>query len=106
MKSEAQQRKDAMADISRASRARELIDNPLYVEAVTAMKAAMFEEFESSKLNDSDARHELWQRMQLLRQFQSRFESILKRGAKAKETLTLLDKTLNLFKVRNANNSR
>jgi GTP1/Obg family GTP-binding protein len=91
-KSPQQQTNEAVADISRAHRAEELIANPLYIEAVTAMQAAMFELFNDTKLVDADERHELWQRMQLMKQFQGRFESIVKQGAKAKDTLTLLEK--------------
>lgn len=92
MKSPQQQTSEAVSDISRAHRAEELIGNPLYIEAITAMQAAMFEQFSDSKLVDADERHELWQRMQLLKQFQSKFESIVKQGSKAKDTLTLLEK--------------
>jgi len=92
MKSPQQETNEAVADISRAHRAEELIANPLYVEAITAMQAAMFEQFSDSKLVDEDHRHELWQRMQLLKQFQGKFESIVKQGKKAQETLSLLEK--------------
>lgn len=92
MKSPQQQTSEAVSDISRAHRAEELIANPLYIEAITAMQAAMFEQFSDSKLVDADERHELWQRMQLLKQFQGKFESIVKQGSKAKDTLTLLEK--------------
>ena len=84
--------REAMADITRAHRADELLNNPLYVEAITAMQAAMFMQFQDTKLEDKDIRHELWQRMQLMKQFQGKFESIVKQGVKAKETLSLLEK--------------
>jgi GTP1/Obg family GTP-binding protein len=61
------------------------------------MKAAMYTTFEDTKLDDKEERHELWQRMQLMKQFQGRFESILKQGAKAKQTLTLLDRAKQLI---------
>jgi len=79
----------------RADEAKAFLANPLYQEAVMAMNAAMYTEFESTKLEDSEARHELWQRMQLMKQFQGRFESIVKNGTKAKQTLTLLEKAKN-----------
>lgn len=86
------QERKAKEDITRAARASELINNPLYIEAITAMKAAMYEEFTETKLNDDDARHELWQRMQLMKQFEGRFESLLKAGEKGRKTLSLLEK--------------
>lgn len=92
-----QETNEAVADISRAHRAEELLKNPLYVEAITVMQASMFEQFNSTKLEDEAQRHELWQRMQLLKQFQGRFESIVKQGEKAKDTLNLLEKGLKLI---------
>lgn len=91
-KSPQQQTNEAISDISRAHRAEELLSNPLYIEAVTAMQAAMFEQFNDTKLIEERERHELWQRMQLMKQFQGKFESIVKQGVKAQETLTLLEK--------------
>ncbi len=98
MKSTQQQANEAIADISRAHRAEELLANPLYVEAITAMQAAMFEQFSDTKFADEKERHELWQRMQLLKQFQGKFESIVKQGKKAQETLSMLEKGLNGIK--------
>lgn len=92
MKSPQQETNEAISDISRAHRAEELLSNPLYIEAITAMQAAMFEQFNDTKLADEKERHELWQRMQLLKQFQGKFESVVKQGKKAQETLSLLEK--------------
>lgn len=92
MKSPKQESNEAVADISRAHRASEFLNNPLYNEAITAMQAAMFEQFNDTKLADEHERKELWQRMQLMKQFQGRFESIVKQGDKAQDTLNLLEK--------------
>ena len=92
MRSEEDQKRDALTDVRRGSEAEALLSNPLYVEAVTAMRAAMFSAFEDAKLEDKELRHELWQRMQLMKQFQGKFESIVKHGAKGKQTLSMLDK--------------
>ncbi len=97
MKTPEQEQREAVSDISRAHRAEELINNPLYLEAITAMQAAMFTQFADTKFKDEDQRHELWQRMQLLKQFQGKFESIVKQGAKAKQTLTLLERAKQLI---------
>jgi len=98
MKSPQQETNEAISDISRAHRAEELLANPLYIEAITAMQAAMFEQFNDTKLDDENLRHELWQRMQLMKQFQSKFESIVKQGKKAQETLSLLEKGIQALK--------
>jgi len=99
MKSPQEETSAAIADITRASRATELLANPLYIEAITAMQAAMFEQFNDTKLEDSTERHELWQRMQLLKQFQGKFESIVKQGEKARGTLSLLEKAKNIVRI-------
>ena len=84
--------RQAQADITRARMAEELLANPLYVEAIQSMEAAMFATFEDTRLEDSEQRHELWQRMQLMKQFRGKFESIVRQGDKARQTLTLLER--------------
>ena len=96
MKTPKQENREAIQDIDRAGRAEELLNNPLYLEAFTAMQAAMFSQFADTKLKDEEQRHELWQRMQLLKQFQGKFESIVKQGVKAKQTLTMLERAKQL----------
>lgn len=87
--------KRALVDLRRADEANALLANPLYQEAVTAMKLAMAAEFEDTKLIDADLRHELWQRMQLMKQFQGKFEHIVKLGNKATQTLAMLESSKN-----------
>ena len=99
MKTPQQETIQARNDVTRADRATELLANPLYIEAITVMQAAMFEQFNDSKLADADDRHELWQRMQLMKQFQGKFESIVKQGEKAQQTLTMLEKAKKLIRI-------
>lgn len=91
-RSEEEQRRDALSDIRRADQAEALLSNPLYNEAIMSMRAALYSAFEDTSLEDENKRHELWQRMQLMKQFQGKFESIVKSGAKAKQTITLLER--------------
>ncbi len=100
MRSNEEQRREALSDISRASQADELLRNPLYIEAISAMQLALQETFADTKLDQERERHELWQRMQLLKQFQAKFEHIVKKGAKARETLTLLEKSKQFIGLR------
>ena len=83
-------RQKARQELNRSDQAKELLANPLYIEAVTAMRAALYGEFEDSKLDQPEIRHELWQRMQLMKAFQGKFEDIVKRGNKASQTISLL----------------
>ena len=91
MTTEAEQRRKATAQQTRANQADELLSNPLYIEAVDVMRAAMYGEFQDSKLADADTRHELWQRMQLMKNFQNYFEKIVKEGKKGTQTIKMLD---------------
>jgi hypothetical protein len=95
---EQEQYKKAQSDVTRAHQAKLLLENPLYQEAIIAMESAMFEQFKDTKLDDKDKRHELWQRMQLMKQFQAKFEHIIKEGKKANETLTLLERAKQTLK--------
>jgi|TARA_R110000822_G_scaffold98953_1_gene223522 hypothetical protein len=99
--SKEKQHANALTDIDRATAAEALLSNPLYVEAIKVMESAMYVEFESTKMADSENRHELWQRMQLMKQFRGRFESIVKQGNHARTTLKmLLDKSKSLTGLR------
>ncbi len=89
--SEAEQKMKAQNDMTRAHRADELLSNPLYKEAIEAMEISLVEAFKDTKLDDDNLRHEVWQRMQLLKQFQAKFEHVVREGKKARETLTLLE---------------
>lgn len=100
MSSEEQQKRNALNDMNRAAQADELLRNPLYIEAISAMQLALQETFVDTKLDQEKERHELWQRMQLLKQFQAKFEHIVKKGAKARETLTLLEKSKQFIGLR------
>ena len=91
MSTEEEQRRKATAAQTRANQADELLSNPLYIEAVDVMRAAMYGEFQDSKLADADTRHELWQRMQLMKNFQNYFEKIVKEGKKGAQTIKMLD---------------
>ena len=91
MTTEKEQRQKATAAQSRANQAIELLDNPLYIEAVTVMRAAMYGEFEDSKLADVESRRELWQRMQLMKSFQDYFEKLVREGKKGTQTIKMLD---------------
>jgi len=91
MNTEEEQRRKATLAQNRANQAGELLSNPLYIEAVTAMRAAMYGEFEDTRLANEDSRHELWQRMQLMKSFQGYFEKIVKEGKKGAQTIKMLD---------------
>jgi hypothetical protein len=95
MTTEQKERQKATLAQQRANQAAELLSNPLYIEAVDVMRAAMYGEFQDTKLADTDTRHELWQRMQLMKGFQGYFEKIVKEGKKGTQTIKMLDDSNN-----------
>jgi hypothetical protein len=97
MSTDDEQRTKAINDLTRADRAKELLSNPLYVEAISSIEASMYAAFEDTKLDEEYRRHELWQRMQLMKQFRGKFEDIVKKGKKAEQTLTMLEKAKQLI---------
>ena len=89
--SDEQQKRDAMGDMARADQAKELLNHPLYKETIDVMNLAMYAEFRDCKFADEDTRRELWQRMQLMKQFEGRFQSIVKQGGRAEDTIKMID---------------
>lgn len=96
---EQEERLKAKVDLARADRAKELLNNPLYKEAIESIEIALVEQFKDTKFKDDAERHELWQRMQILKQFQAKFEHVVKQGVKAQETLTLLERAKQTFRI-------
>ena len=98
MSSKEEQRRNAMAAVSRAEQAKVFLDNPFYTEAITVMNAKMYMKFEGTTWDNEAERHELWQRMQLMKEFKAEFESIVRHGEKGEQTLTFLEKTLKVLR--------
>ncbi len=75
-------------DINRAELARQIIDSPIYQEALLVMKAQLMDVFQSTKFKESDERDEIWRKMQTLNNFEGYFEQLMESGKFAKATLS------------------
>lgn len=60
----------ARQDKIKANNAQLLLDNPMYQEAITAIKADCFEKFQRTKFKEKDERDELWRKLQTIDWFE------------------------------------
>ena len=89
---ELEEKRQARADINRATLANQVICNSSYIEAITIMKADCFNNFEASKQGDSEAQDKIWLQMNAIKEFQANLEYIMENGAFAQKTLTNLER--------------
>jgi hypothetical protein len=73
--------------IQKAQHARELLEDPLMQEFILRTKAKYLAEFESSKLNDNEARENAWRKTQVLNDLLNQFSNMFKQGKDAEFTL-------------------
>lgn len=71
----------------RGKRAKEILNDPIFQEALMKMKANLLVEFQDCDLSDDDKRLNAWQQGQLLKKFEKEFTSLIKGGENAKVTL-------------------
>lgn len=71
----------------RGQQAQELLEHPLMAEALTAIRADLYEKFSRTKTGESDMREELWRKQQTVDWFESYLKNVLTTGRLAHETL-------------------
>lgn len=79
--------KDPEIALARAKRAGEIIHDRLFSEAVTAIKARLFSDFESSKWYERKVRDEVWRKMQALSAIERTLENEMKSGKIAEDLI-------------------
>ena len=77
-------------DVQRATRADQLLNDPMIQEFIIAMRGKLLNEFESSALNSDKERLDAWQRSQVLNSFLEEFTKAIKKGKEAKTLLGML----------------
>ncbi len=82
----------AHEEVQRGELARQVIESPLYREAMTAIKGELVYKFEKTKFKDQDTRDEIWRQLQTVNWFDSYFKQVLETGRLGRQTLGLLDK--------------
>lgn len=73
-----------IAEIDRARRAAEIVDDPLYREAFEAVRAELMREWAATAAHETERRERVWQASDLLGRVQSHLAEIMTTGRLAK----------------------
>lgn len=79
----------ANQEISRAERARQLMQDEMLQEALTAIKGEIYAKFQRTKYDETEQRDELWRKTQAINAFESYLERVMSDGLVALKTLEL-----------------
>lgn len=82
----------AKIEVQRGELARQVLDSPLYQEAVVAIRGELMHKFERTKFKDKEEREEIWRQIQTVKWFESYFQQVLETGKLGRQTLGLLGK--------------
>lgn len=83
---------DMARDVAEGERARQLLKDPMIVEALTGMRETVYHNIRTSSYKEIEEREELYKMLKAIDAFEDQFKRRIDRGQKAK---TLLEK---LFK--------
>lgn len=67
-------------EVRRGQEAAIVINNPLYQEAMIAMRAQMFDQFTKTTFAQSEERDEIWRTMRCLGGLQTQLEAVMTTG--------------------------
>lgn len=71
----------------RGDQARQVMNNPVFREALLMMKADLLSGFEQSGAKQDDERKELWRMIRTLNKFEAQLTDIMQTGELAKKSL-------------------
>lgn len=74
-------------EINRGERAKQVIDNKLFKEAFTMLKAELYNGFINTKFKDSDERDEIWRKQQAVDYVESYLTEVMETGEIARKGL-------------------
>ena len=74
-------------EISRAERARSLMQDQMLQEALTAIKGEIYNKFLATSFNQSGERDELWRKSQTISAFENYLHNVMLTGQLAQQTL-------------------
>lgn len=72
-------------EISRGERARQILQDQMFQEAITAIKGENYKDYLAS--TDSNERDEIWRQAQAIQKLEQRLESVMQSGIMARQTL-------------------
>ncbi len=67
-------------DLDRALLAKQLVDNPIYIEAMNAVRAGIITQWENSPIRDTEGQHELRLMLKLLTDLQHNINRVIDTG--------------------------
>jgi hypothetical protein len=71
----------------RGIQAQQLLNNPLFAEALTMMRGELMTLFEQTKFKEKDERDEIWRKLQIVGWFESYITKVMQTGQLADKTL-------------------
>lgn len=86
--------------IKRGRLAESVLENPIYKEAMIAIRGELLAQFERTRYRDSDDRDEIWRKYQTVDWVEARLSRVMKHGVVAEKTLLQMakEKVHRLFK--------
>lgn len=79
-------------EIERAALGKQVMNNPMFQEALTARKAQIFDVFCKTKQEQGDIREEAWRTMKNLEALEKYFVQLLESGKMAEQKMEAIDK--------------
>lgn len=79
------------ADVSRAKEAELILQNPLVVSAMDAIKADIFSQWSECPARDKEGKELLWQLLKTAEKFENLFKGYIETGKLASENLRRLE---------------
>ena len=76
-----------MDDINRGERASQVLNNEVYKEAFTALRAELYEGFCKTSFKQSDERDEIWRHQQAVDYIEGYLKEVMETGEIARATL-------------------
>lgn len=93
---ELEEMRQAKDEIERANQASQVINNPIFIEAITIMKVDAVGMFETSSQSDEKKHKEAWLQLNAINELQSNLIYIMENGKAAEHELTFLEKAKKL----------
>lgn len=81
-------------ELVRGNQATEVLNNPIYQEAFTAIRAKLMDEFQKTKFRQSKLRDEIWRQMKCVDQVQKHLEQVMRSGQISEATIARRSKKL------------
>ena len=74
-------------EINRGERAKQVLNNEIYKEAFTALRAELYDGFCKTKFKDSDERDEIWRKQQAVDFIENYLKEVMETGEIARQSL-------------------